>query len=135
MEHDANPPQDKLVQIGKEHYREPGYYPVPAAAAVPTREEEGELTHLREYWKTIITRRYSIAAIAVTVLLFVLISTFKETPIYRATARVQIDRENAKVLAFDNMYELEAGDDDSLQTQFKILASRRLAKRVIETLH
>src|SRR6266404_5696394 len=55
-------------------------------------------------------------------------------PAYTA-AVVQIDKENAKVLAFDSLYELQAGEDDELQTQFKILASRTLARRVVEDLH
>ena len=120
MENDGMLPDDKPVHIGRGRYPEPAYT-APVAPLV-TRDEQSELTHLREYWKVILARRYSIMAIAATVVLFVLISTMRETPIYRATAVVQIDKENAKVLAFDNLYEIQAGEDDELQTQFKILA-------------
>src|SRR6266705_5053578 len=133
MENDGMLPDDKPVHIGRGRYPEPAYT-APVAPLV-TRDEQSELTHLREYWKVILARRYSILAIAATVVLYVLISTMRETPIYRATAVVQIDKENAKVLAFDNLDEIQAGEDDELQTQFKILASRRLARRVVEDLH
>src|ERR1041385_7684832 len=110
MENDVPIPDDKPIHLGTPNYPEPAYTaPLPA---IPTRDEESEITHLREYWKVIVTRRFSILAIAATILMITVFSTFRETPIYRATVRVQIDRENAKVLSFDNIYELETGDDD-----------------------
>src|SRR6266581_1791215 len=133
MENDGMLPDDKPVNIGRGRYPEPAY--TAPVLPVVTRDEQSELTHLREYWKVILARRYSIMAIAATVVLFVLISTMRETPVYRATAVVQIDKENAKVLAFESLYEVQAGEDDELQTQFKILASRTLARRVVEDLH
>jgi len=55
-------------------------------------------------------------------------------PIYEATTRIQIDRENPNILAFQDVYEIESVTDDALQTQFEILEARSLARLVIEDL-
>jgi capsular exopolysaccharide synthesis family protein len=64
-----------------------------------------------------------------------LVWSFSATPIYEAEVTIQIDRENPNILAFKDVYEIESSTDDTLRTQFEVLKSRTLARRVIENLH
>jgi exopolysaccharide transport family protein len=93
---------------------------------------DDESAHLLDYWRVLVARRWTILAILVTVFTVTLIYTFKQTPIYRATASIQIDKENPNVLSFKDVYEIETATDDTLRTQFEVLKSRSLARRVIE---
>jgi succinoglycan biosynthesis transport protein ExoP len=89
---------------------------------------------LMDYWRVIIARRWTVLAILFTSLIVTLIWTLKQVPIYQATATVQIDRTNPNVLNFRGVYEIESATDDALRTQFEVLRSRTLARRVIESL-
>lgn len=55
-------------------------------------------------------------------------------PIYRGTISVQINKENPQIMDFKEMFSVNMWDLDYYQTQYKILESRTLAKRVIQTL-
>ncbi len=93
-----------------------------------------EEIRLLDYWRIIVTRRWTIFAILATIVTFATIYTFKQTPAYEATANIQIDKENPNVLSFKDVYEIETASDDTLRTQFEVLKSRRLARSVIEDL-
>jgi capsular exopolysaccharide synthesis family protein len=69
-----------------------------------------------------------------TVVAVTILYTFKQTPIYQATASIQIDKENPNILSFKDVYQIETATDDTLRTQFEVLKSRTLARRVIEDL-
>ena len=62
------------------------------------------------------------------------IATFMMTPVYRSSVMIKIDKENPNVLDIKDVYRIEPGADDYYQTQYKILKSRNLAKRVIRAL-
>jgi len=119
-------------------YREsyPAPLELPIVPAVATTEGYGQTSvHLREYWDVIRSRRWTVLAILFTVTLVTMIVTLKEIPIYRVSVALQIDKENPNILSFKDVYEIESGTDETLQTQFKVLNSRKLARRVIENLH
>ena len=96
--------------------------------------EDEEAVHLLDYWRVILIRRWTVMAVLATIVAFAAIYTFRQVPVYRATARIQIDRENPNILSFQDVYAIESVTDDALQTQFEILSSRSLARRVIEDL-
>ena len=96
--------------------------------------EDEDTVHLRDYWRVLVVRRWTILAVLLTFVTFTAIGTFKQVPIYQATTRIQIDRENPNILSFQDVYEIESVTDDALQTQFAVLSSRTLARRVIEDL-
>jgi succinoglycan biosynthesis transport protein ExoP len=100
---------------------------------VPPNDEEQEI-HLLDYWRVITVRRWTILAIVLTAVTVTAISTFQQVPVYRATARLQIDRESSNVLSFQDVYAIDSSTDDELQTQFEILSARSLARRVVEEL-
>jgi capsular exopolysaccharide synthesis family protein len=123
---------EKPVHVPRASYPEAMYPTViaPTGGEYPHEED----IHLLDYWRVIIARRWTILAVLLTFIAATIIYTFKQTPVYRATASVQVDKENPNVLSFKDVYQVDVGDDDTLRTQFEILKSRSLARHVIEDL-
>lgn len=95
--------------------------------------EEKEI-HLRDYWKVIRKRQWTIFAFFSIVVMTTAIVTFTMEPIYRGTCTIQIDKENPQIVDFKEIFAANTLDQDYYQTQYKILESRSLAKRVIDSL-
>ncbi len=106
----------------------PGYEYSP-----PPLQEEREI-HLRDYWKVIHKRRWIVIAFFFIVLIATAVGTFTMQPIYRGTATIQINKENPQIVDFKEIFAVNTMDLDYYQTQYKILESRTLARRVIQTL-
>src|SRR5579864_968114 len=70
----------------------------PPVAAVDPRETDVPAGILN-YWNILVKWRWMIAACLVLGIATGLVSTFTTTPVYRATATIQIDLEPAKVKA------------------------------------
>ena len=68
-----------------------------------------------------------------SVVTIVAIATFRMQPVYVATARVEIDRENSNILPFQgtDAYDLMMDTDNYIETQAKILTSETLALQTI----
>jgi polysaccharide biosynthesis transport protein len=65
----------------------------------------------------------------------VTLMTFKEKPVYRAQVVLEIQKENTDIPTIQELYALETVSDDYLRTQYSILASESLSRRVIDQLH
>jgi succinoglycan biosynthesis transport protein ExoP len=88
--------------------------------------------HLSHYWN-IIYKRWKIAlAIFATVMLGAYLASYFSTPQYLSRIQIQIERENPNQLTIDDLFGIEASDQEFLQTQYYLLSSRGLAERVIE---
>ncbi len=124
-------PDEKPVHVPRGQYPDAMY---PEAIASPSVEYDNEEIHLLDYWRVIVNRRWMILAVLSTTVAATMIYSFKQTPIYQATASVQIDRENPNILSFKDVYQIETATDDTLRTQFEVLKARALARRVIEEL-
>ena len=89
----------------------------------------------KRYLRTISKHRFLIGGTIAASLLFGLIVTLLMTPVYRATASIQIDREAINVVNVGTVQTDEnTGGLDFFQTQYELLASRTLAERVVSTL-
>ena len=97
----------------------------------PLKEEE---FNLRDYWKVLQKRRWSILASLLITIITTAIVTFAMRPIYRGTTTIQINKESSQIVDFKEILAINTMDLDYYQTQYKILESRSLAKRVIQTL-
>ena len=120
---------DYLKQIPSERY----YQLPPPGYSQPTFQEEKEV-NLRDYWKVVRKRRWTILAFFLIVVITTAIATFTMKPIYRSTVTVQINKENPQIVDFKEIFAVNTIDMDYYQTQYKILESRSLAKRVINSL-
>ncbi len=107
------------------------YYPL----GIEAPEDEGNFaTTLRQYLHIIIKRRWLI--LSLTLVFFVLggVRAAMKTPLYSATARIQIDREAGKVIEGGSTSASEEGGTEFLRTQYEILKSRAMAERVVSAL-
>jgi len=93
-----------------------------------------ETPDLLAYWRVIRKRRWTILTIFLVLFTLVLIGTLKMTPIYRARALLEIQKENPNILTAQELFTLEGVSDTYLETQYKILKSATLARRVVEQL-
>src|SRR5512139_4246994 len=106
--------------------------PPPGYTYAPYQEEKE--VHLRDYWKVIVKRRWIIIALFLIVLVATAVGTLTMKPVYRGTVSVQINKESPQVIDFKEMFSVNMWDQDYYQTQYKLLESRSLARRVIQTL-
>ena len=102
--------------------------------AIPEAFEQGEERQLMDYLQILITRKWTIITFFIVVVATVLMGTFLTTPIYRASVTLKIDDENSSLILFQNTMIARQAPEEFLQTQYKILKSRNLAKRVIYAL-
>jgi succinoglycan biosynthesis transport protein ExoP len=114
-------------------FDEPYQLPPPPGYTYAPYQEEKEV-HLRDYWKVIVKRRWIIIALFLIVLVATAVGTFTMKPVYRGTLSLQINKENPQVVDFKEIFSVNMWDQDYYQTQYKILESRSLAKRVLQTL-
>jgi capsular exopolysaccharide synthesis family protein len=91
--------------------------------------------YLRTYWRVIQKRRWTLFSMVLVIFTLALIGTLKETPIYRARALVEIQKENPNILSLQELFQLESVSDTYLESQYKILQAETLAKRVMQQLN
>ena len=108
-------------------YQPPVYYP-----------EDTEAISLEHYLHVLLRRRWLLLAVAFTVIVLAALQVFTTTPMYQATARLQVDPEGSKVVPFQEVAGSEmAGGwfmENYMWTQTEILQSRGLAVRVVDKL-
>lgn len=96
--------------------------------------ERAESPNLLSYWSVLRKRRWLVLAVLVVVFTAVVIATLKETPLYRARTLVEIEKENPNIVTADDLFELDNVNSTFLETQYKVLESESLARRVIRDL-
>lgn len=94
-------------------------------------DDDNDEIDLRKYWLVLLKHRWLVLSILAAVTALALLSTLMTTPIYRASALVQVDRGTTGVVQIQGI-QAEGGswDDEYLQTQLELLKSRSLADRV-----
>ena len=97
-------------------------------------EAHEERINLRHYWHVLLERRWLVITAFFSVFALCLIYLFRATPIYQATARLQIDRESDNVLNLKEVLSVDGREQDYLQTQYKKLQSRSLIDSVVNQL-
>ena len=92
--------------------------------------------HLLDYLLVLRKHQWLIMFFLLAVVSIVTIATFRMRPIYEATARVEIDRENNNAMHFaDSTQEDEYADlEDYIVTQSKILQSETLAMLTVRSM-
>src|SRR5213080_4989970 len=89
--------------------------------------------HLYDYLLILRKHLWLIVSFMLTVVTIVAIANFRMKPVYVATARIEIDRENANLLPFQGAdpYDYTVDFDNYIETQAKILTSETLALQTI----
>jgi len=127
---------DKLDRIAGSNSRAELHYPIPSEAHYSLQEPEYNFqVHLLDYWKVMFKRWWIVLG---TLLAFVAVSSFltwRQTPIYRASLKLQIDNEEPSILPFKDAAAISyVTTEEFLKTQFEALTSRTLATRVVRAM-
>ncbi len=105
--------------------------------AEPTPEQYDEdAIDLRRYWNVLLRRKWTVIAAVAIALLVALVATYNATPVYRSTLLLQIEPQTDQFLDYQQNVSLgePVRDWDYYQTQYELLKSRSLARRVIDQL-
>jgi len=99
-----------------------------------TEEFKEEQIHLLDYLRVLKKRRWTVFCIFALVVLAVAIHTFTAVPIYQASSRVVIEKENPNLMSIQEVMAVDATGTDYYQTQYRIIESRAVAREVIRRL-
>src|ERR1700730_7045171 len=108
-----------------------------AVELMPTALQPWQLSprepHLSDYLLILRKHMWLILTFVVVVVTLVAIATFRMQPVYIATARIEIDRQNSNILPFQGVdsYDLMIDTDNYIETQSKILTSETMALETI----
>ncbi len=97
-------------------------------------EYREEQIDLRDYLRVLVKRRWTIITFFTVVVLAVAVHTFTTTPIYQASSRIVIEKENPNLVSIQEVMAVDATGSDYYQTQYKIIESRAVAREVIRRL-
>ena len=100
----------------------------------PYGPESPPETHLWDYIHVLLRRKRVVLAVFLSIAALATLRTLLTRPVYEASAEILIERTDPAVLNFQEVSQVDAARDDYYQTQYKLLQSRSLAERVIETL-
>lgn len=105
---------------------------LPPTDTVSTHAPARHIINVRSVLSTLYRNRYVMIGSLVVCILLGVVATFLSTPIYKATAQLQIDMQEAKIIEGGDVNSPSASQDNEryLQTQVDILQSRSLARSV-----
>src|SRR5215469_16705583 len=109
---------------------------VAASSRFPTIDLSPREPHLYDYLLILWKHLWLILSFLLAVVTLVSIETFRQKPVYVATATLEIDRENTNILPFPGVesYDFMTDLDNYIDTQSRILASETLALQTIRIL-
>ena len=90
--------------------------------------------NIYDYLRVIYKHQWTILTVFAIIVVSVTIFSFTATPIYRGTTRLIIEKENPKVVSFQEVMSVDSSGLDYYQTQYKIIESRAVANEVIKRL-
>ena len=95
----------------------------------------GGVPPLLRYWHIVLRWKFVIIGIVAAALIAGLVVTLLSTPLYTASSRVEIARENQNVTNVKGLESDQVGRDlEFYQTQYALLEARSLAERVVRVL-
>ena len=77
-----------------------------------------EVIDLRQYWRTLMRYKWGILGFAVIITVLTVLLVFSMKPVYRATATLLIESQQANVVSIEEVYGLDKGNSEYLLTQF-----------------
>jgi len=106
---------------------------VPVPGRFATFDLSPREPHLYDYLLILRKHQWLILSFMLSVVTIVSIATFRMQPVYVATARIEIDKENENILPFQggDSYDYMMDSENYIETQAKILTSETLALQTI----
>ncbi len=105
--------------------------------AVPATGISHHTLTLEDVWRRLMRQKWTLLLTALSILLLTGYITWTTTPIYRAGATIQIEKQGVQVVNFGTVTSAapDMGEQDPFfRTQYEQLKSRKLAERVIADL-
>ena len=100
-----------------------------------SNEYSHEQIDLRDYLRVLLKRRWTIVTVFFIIVITVALYTFTAIPVYQATTRLIIEKENPNVVSIEEVMAVDSSGTDYYQTQYKIIESRSVAREVIKRLN
>ncbi len=105
--------------------------------AVPSGEPAADELRLVDYWRVLVRRRHVVLTCWVCIVGIAAILTLVATPLYRATATLQIERQGPDILTHKDVVSVDYSYQayaDFYQTQYKIVQSHAVLRIAAEQL-
>src|ERR1700694_2342032 len=106
---------------------------VPLPSRLPAWNLSPHEPHLYDYLLILRKHQWLILSFMLAVVSITAIGTFRMQPVYVATSRIEIDRENSNILPFQNTDDYVVDLENYIETQSKILTSETLALQTIRS--
>ena len=90
---------------------------------------------VQDFIRMLVKRRWAVLAVFVIVAGTVAFQTLTEVPIYRATVQILIERQTPRILEQPGSPQYDYSGEEYYLTQYKLLESRALAKKVVDKLN
>lgn len=90
--------------------------------------------HLIDYFNIIKKRKWTVLALFFAIVCIVTAWSFSTTPVYKATTQLMIESQSSFINKIADATYIDPKDEAYYQTQYRLLMSRSLAKKVIEDL-
>ena len=91
-------------------------------------------SELSRYWQIVKNHRALVAGVFATVVSGVALGTFLQDPVYRAKGVIEISKQGTDVMPLEALFELARISDQHLQTEYGVMRSPALARRVVADL-
>ena len=98
------------------------------------RSEDPDEIDLRNYWRILVKRKWLVLGAVAAGMAFMLFQTLSTTPIYRASAVMQLEKDDQPLIQTSQAVYGGGWDPEFLETQIQLLRSRSLAERVADEL-
>jgi succinoglycan biosynthesis transport protein ExoP len=106
---------------------------ITAPSRLPAWDLSPREPHLYDYLLILRKHQWLILSFMLAVVSITAIGTFRLQPVYIATSRIEIDRENSNILPFQNTDDYMVDLENYIETQSKILTSETLALQTIRS--
>jgi polysaccharide biosynthesis transport protein len=108
---------------------------LPLPSRLPAWNLSPREPHLYDYLLILRKHQWLILSFMLAVVTITSIGTFRMQPVYVATSRIEIDRENSNILPFQgtDSYDYVSDLDNYIETQSKILTSETMALQTIRS--
>ena len=92
---------------------------------------------LRAIWALVLRRKWTVIVFFLIIVVTAIVASMMMTPMYRSTVVLQIDRQEAKVVDYQdvNPTESPAEGKEFYSTQYELLKSRTMAEKIINQLN
>lgn len=89
---------------------------------------------LRNLWEMFSPWKWRVLLVSALVALVALVAAFNMTPLYPASTTLMVEVAQAKAIKIEQVYDLESTGSEYFETQFAIVRSREIARRVVQQL-